>query len=535
MTSASFPFLNHLGLDDSADERAIRRAYAQRLKQIDQEADPEAFQALREAYETAMGWAHYMQQRAQVEAQEAMAATRAEPAPEAAEPASQSPSNQAGGEDANHPRPPASDEIARGVLDELIERLQSRPPEDLSKGRKLLEGMLDDPRLLDLDAQFLFEWGMASILAQGWKPGHEFLFGPAMTCFNWREDRSRLMRLGNAGRFIDVAINELEMYDRQLNTRRTPQRDLIRRLRNPRRPSDRVLIQELPLAEQLVATWPNWLHVVTNTQNILKWREWDNDVPRWRRAVTGKPHGTVAKPKAKTKPPESQGSQNIAGVFFLALALLGGLGKMLSSTNTPYTPPAASYPRMVNPGYSQPAPVQIPSIAPAAPFPASSPQPVVAAVPAPAVAQFEVAKKTAAGLAKGKVNAKKCADTAEILGYHGREHDRGSFGPAFDRLVLDCLIKQLWRPPIPLAAVDVSLKRHQQRTKALMDKELTAARGNTWVSPAIAWRADTPPPSSPPPQPKPSPAPPAQRATDDTGVWLTPGSPLSKGLPTGQQ
>lgn len=534
MSTSSFPFLRHLGLDDEADERAIRRAYAQRLKQIDQEADPEGFQALREAYETAMGWAHYVQQPALAAAQEETATTLAESTPEATQPAPQPPSGQTSDKDTSHARQTDPDAIARSVLDELLERLQHRPPQNLSEGRELLEGMLDDPRLLDLDAQFLFEWGLASIFAQGWKSGHEFLFGPAMGTFNWREDRSRLMRLGHAGRFIDVAINELEMYDRQLNTRRTPQRDLIRRLRDARRPSDRVLIQELPLAEQLVATWPNWLHVVTNTQNIQKWREWDSEVPRWRRAVTGKPHGTVTKPQAKTKPPESQNSQNFAGILFLVLALLGGLSKVLSPSSDPYKPP--SYPRLANPSYSQPAPMQIPSIAPAAPFNASSPPPVMAAVPAPAVAQFSVAKKTVAGLTKGKVDAKKCADTSEILGYHGQEHQKGSFGPAFDRLVLDCLVKQLWRPPIPLAAVDVSLKRNQQRTKALMDKEIGTVRGSAWVSPAITWRADTPaPPSSPPPQPKPSPAPPVQRAADDAGVWLTPGSPLSKGASPGQQ
>lgn len=535
MSAPSFPFLQHLGLDDEADERAIRRAYAQRLKQIDQEADPEGFQALREAYETAMGWAHYMQQRALAAAQEETAATPAEPTPDATQPAPQPSSGQASDEDTSHARQTDPDAIARSVLDELLERLQHRPPEDLSGGRKLLEGILDDPRLLDLDAQFLFEWGMASILAQGWRPGHEFLFGPAMACFNWREDRGRLMRLGHAGRFIDVAINELEMYDRQPNTRRTPQRDLIRRLRNARRPGDRVLIQELPLAERLVATWPNWLHMVTNTQNILKWREWDAEVPRWRRAVTGKPHGTVAKAKARPGPSENKKSGNVAGILLLALALLGGLGKILTPSNSPYTPPAASYPRLVDSGYrySPSPPSHAPSFAPAAPLTPPSTPP---AVPAPAVAQFDVAKKTVAGLTKGKVDAKKCAVTAEVLGYHGQEHQKGSFGPAFDRLVLDCLVKQLWRPPVPLAAVDASLKRNQQRTKALMDKEFAAARSGAWVSPAISWRADGPSTSSPlpPPQPKPAPAPLAPRVVDDAGIWLTPGSPLSNGSPSRQ-
>lgn len=532
------PFLQHLGLRDDADERAIRRAYAQQLKQIDQEAEPEAFQALREAYETAMGWANYVQQRAQATAQEVQQVPDAEapqpvstpvaPAPEVTDEAA-----------ASRVRLAESETIARTVLDELQERLKLRPPEDLPGGRKLLEGVLDDPRLLDLDAQFLFEWGVASILAQGWKPGHEFLFGPAMTCFKWREDRSRLLRLGHAGHFIDVAVRELEMYDRQVDTQRAPQRDLIRRLRSPRRPSDRELIQKLPLAEQLCATWPNWLHVITNTQNILKWRQWDTEVPRWRRAVTGKPNGTVA--KARKAPGANAGGgqsrQSPAGIFFLVLLVLGGLGQMLSSnksSSSNYTPPTASYPRLADPRQSRPEPFHVPSALQPPIWTQPSPPPPPSAPPP--VAQFDIAKKTVAALTKGKVDAKKCADTSELLGYHGQAHQKGSFGPAFDRLVLDCLVKDLWKPPVPLAAVDASLQRNQKRTQALVGKEIAAARA--WTSPPTVWKGDLPPPApsaAPSPQPKPTPAPMPPtafpRTADDPNFWLTPGSPLSNGLP----
>ena len=190
------PFLRYLDLDEDADERAIRRAYARRLKTIDQEAEPEAFQALREAYDAAMGWAQYMQQRAmqaaQQGAQETADAIARGPALKL-DPSAQPQSipfapQPRGAEDEtlSQTRFADSETAARTVLGEFLERMKIRPPADLPEGRKLLDGMLDDPRLLDLDAQFLFEWGLASILAQGWKPGHEHLFGPAMARFKWR-------------------------------------------------------------------------------------------------------------------------------------------------------------------------------------------------------------------------------------------------------------------------------------------------------------------------------------------------------------
>lgn len=50
-------FLQQLGLDDTADARAIKRAYAVRLRQIDQVTDIDGFNALHRVYKAAQAWA----------------------------------------------------------------------------------------------------------------------------------------------------------------------------------------------------------------------------------------------------------------------------------------------------------------------------------------------------------------------------------------------------------------------------------------------------------------------------------------------
>lgn len=51
--------LEHLGLTDDADERAIKRAYAQRLKSVRPDVDPEGFQELHEAYQRALAYTRW--------------------------------------------------------------------------------------------------------------------------------------------------------------------------------------------------------------------------------------------------------------------------------------------------------------------------------------------------------------------------------------------------------------------------------------------------------------------------------------------
>lgn len=74
-------FLELLSLPPHADERAVRRAYATRVKLIDPATDPAAFARLREAYEAARAWAADEEHGVEQEAAAAPPPALSEPVP----------------------------------------------------------------------------------------------------------------------------------------------------------------------------------------------------------------------------------------------------------------------------------------------------------------------------------------------------------------------------------------------------------------------------------------------------------------------
>lgn len=300
MTS-SVPFLRYLDLDESADERAVRRAYAQRLKTVDQEADPEGFQALREAYETSMRWLQWRMQQ-QVEGSD-----------EPAEPSSPAPGPQPEMPDALSEAEPVVAALhdpramAEVLRSELAQALHERQLITAASVRERLQEALDDPRLIDMDARFFFEWGVAAILASGWQQGHELLFEAAVDVFEWRDDRSRLLSLGREGQIVDSAIIEFEAF----RSRHAPVYDgasrdqLIHMLRRNERPSEHVLAMCISAVEHMASLYPHWLHIVTNPRNVEQWRE---RAPQQARPV---------RPPAIPSRPEPLGRKIALGMLFI--------------------------------------------------------------------------------------------------------------------------------------------------------------------------------------------------------------------------
>jgi len=118
--------LEVLALDEDADERTIKRAYAQRLRVTRPDDDPAAFQQLHEAYQAALAW---VQQRPvpleAASAASAHVASGPEPALEPAPAAAPAPADRAFAD--APPPPPQTVDVAASAHGILARALQLEP------------------------------------------------------------------------------------------------------------------------------------------------------------------------------------------------------------------------------------------------------------------------------------------------------------------------------------------------------------------------------------------------------------------------
>lgn len=295
-------------IDRLSDERSIKRAYAKALKNIDQENDLDGFQALRESYEYAVNWTrHRLWQEQQaasndIEASAENAEERAEPTAtaivaensEASPPVQEASRNADAAVDAEAawcdtiPLNPvleaehAQEAIALSVDDPVevarsaLQTLLARVAEDENKpghAEAELLAMLDDERLINVEARDFFEWVLAGHLAQGWQPGNGDLFGAAVTCFAWNEDKYRILRFGDLGYHINNGLIELSAFNAQNPEAVAHQIGLIRRGRDPQIPDKRFLRDHILMIEAMVERYPTWLAMVSSRDHIQAWRD----------------------------------------------------------------------------------------------------------------------------------------------------------------------------------------------------------------------------------------------------------------------
>ncbi|MGF6493876.1 hypothetical protein ABIE56_002060 [Luteibacter sp. 621] len=183
-------FLAHLGLDASAGERDVKRAYALHLKAIDQAGDPAAFDRLRQAYEVARSFVSGGGAQGDFPLPEelpAPASTRAEPGaplPSAAPVA--------------HEESPVA--MGTRLLDRFCGRVHEGSDADITNE---LASCLAVLRLQRPEAAVAFEAGLVERLAVGGMRQRAAIFRIALAQFGWN-DVSHFRQLGAEGRWVET-------------------------------------------------------------------------------------------------------------------------------------------------------------------------------------------------------------------------------------------------------------------------------------------------------------------------------------------
>ena len=293
-------FIDHQ-IDQDADERTIKRAYAKALKQIDQDNDLEGFQSLREDYERALAWARSKDWREQYIAEQnaegeqstdldpTSAHVNSEPniasskkddviadankdSENAAstEHVSQEPTS-SGVENAEEQVVYAID-IARNIFMEFLHHLGEKA-EEVGQTEFLLRMYLDDERLINVEIRDLFEWLIAERLAQGWQTGNGDLFGAAVKCFGWHQDKHRILRFHDFGYYLDRAVDEMSAFNLQDEARTNRQVGLIRLARNDAPPTKQFLRENIYFIDEMLSNYPTWLAMVTKYENLQTWHK----------------------------------------------------------------------------------------------------------------------------------------------------------------------------------------------------------------------------------------------------------------------
>ncbi|WP_288393352.1 TonB C-terminal domain-containing protein [uncultured Herbaspirillum sp.] len=344
--------LAHLGLDTDADERAVRKAYAGQVKQLDQHEQLEQFQALREAYEAALHWC-----RSPRAADDQADTAAIDGQPESSASDADAPDTKPATKPAPQPTPPKSyaqrharllvpkhvpvytavvvaswQEEARtrwSILHERIRRFAASPEGNiLGNWRQMLASVLEQEAWQDLRARPWLEQQIADLLAAGWRPGHQYLYEAAVTLFHWNLDVTRLRALGEAGQLLGRALDQQQHFLQLADDQRRTMLYAIARLRNPDLPEQYEIKYMWSDLQLLMARYPQWMHVVSSVVNFERWRQSDMQ-PQPKADV----QPSVEHPIERYRRLDSWLGFLIA--VFLLLAVLPTILRQCASTNEP--------------------------------------------------------------------------------------------------------------------------------------------------------------------------------------------------------
>jgi hypothetical protein len=243
-------FLAVLGVTADADARAIKRAYAASLKQIDQAVDPAAFARLREAYEQALA---YVADKA------ANTAALAIPAKAPEEPAAVA---------ADTLEPPPADDLAHTLrlAEGFAVAAQRAAPEQV---RAMLDTSIAGLRRGYLDAGGRFEERVIDLLMAGAVGNRPAIFTALREAFHW-DELGRLTALGTRGRWIEAVMTQEDAWLRVMLKRRAP---ILNTLREAAAPLTEDLMRSWPRVRGALEEFPQYLSLHLHPARKAEWRE----------------------------------------------------------------------------------------------------------------------------------------------------------------------------------------------------------------------------------------------------------------------
>lgn len=323
-----------LELDTQATERDVRRAYAVKLKQIDLETDPGAFQALQEAYQALMDWA-----RNGPGAFDASPPSTPAPAPAAesdpipaheADPDPVPPPESSAPPDPIPRRAPveptAELRAAEKLFDEVMSQLAKiSPGRNASRdARRVMVRAMHEPALVHLEAREYFEWCAVQRLTQGWQPGNEWLFETAIDAFGWKESQKNLSRFDGRGLFIEAALHEWEFFNHQQQQEREEQLELLEELRSDKERDLDWLLYRRDRLDMMGARFPALIEMLGDPERFVGWLNTIAQTPKWRRlTVTAAAIQKTVIVETEEEAEERQQIQSVWGwglfIFFLVM------------------------------------------------------------------------------------------------------------------------------------------------------------------------------------------------------------------------
>jgi hypothetical protein len=306
-------FLEMLELPPHADERAVRRAYATRVKLIDQAADPAAFARLREAYEAARAWVTDDREPAQADHASELAASR--------------------GEDELSVRPAPIAVSPQEQATRLVERLAARVAHGTDADiRRELEACTAELRLQYIDAPGIFEEVLVDRLARALITRRASVFDAALEHFHWQEI-GHVAALGPKGLWIEAVEAQRMAWNGLTHRVRTRRLALI----------EQAAAAPSPLAPNIVKRWhevredfrrcPAYLSLYIAPARQREWSSLYEGLPAPQRQSL-----EATARKRRWRMPSLRSTYPVWGILFLALII--GVGRLTASlTDDPHPDP----------------------------------------------------------------------------------------------------------------------------------------------------------------------------------------------------